>query len=144
MENRKFRNYVFTINNYGDEELKSLRELSGVQIMVFQQEQGESGTKHLQGYVEWRNACDLIRCRRRLGGRAHVEVRKGSRFQAVNYASKQKTRQEGTEPYFYPDEKFVRDRCAIRRGERTDIEQFRLGILSGASELELSEQFPSM
>lgn len=46
--------WVFTINNYGDDAIEILRSLVSRKIasyIVFGTEVGESGTPHLQGFV---------------------------------------------------------------------------------------------
>lgn len=53
----RYRKYVFTYNNYKEEDIPPLlQKLSFAQEYIFQEEIGEKGTKHLQGYVYWINA----------------------------------------------------------------------------------------
>lgn len=52
------RKYVFTINNYKDEDIKSIKSYLSTKAskFVFGEEVGESGTPHLQGYMEFKNS----------------------------------------------------------------------------------------
>lgn len=85
------RNYVFTINNPTPADAGALQRLadSGVaKYICWQPERGESGTDHLQGYVEFRTPSSVSSATRNLGGRAHVETRRGTQAQAIEYCSK--------------------------------------------------------
>lgn len=67
-------NWVFTLNNPSDEEIEAVKQVAfqSSKVMVFQKEEGEEGTPHLQGYVS-------LQVKRRLTGmkelipRAHFE-----------------------------------------------------------------------
>lgn len=66
--------YVFTINNYTEEDVKRLRALPDPWRVLFGKEVGAQGTPHLQGVI-WRE--DDVRFRRTqaekmLGGRAYL------------------------------------------------------------------------
>lgn len=68
--------FVFTINNYTEEEEATLKAISAPYSILFGHEVGAKGTPHLQGMI-WRE--DAVRMRRDrteklLGGRAHLEV----------------------------------------------------------------------
>lgn len=102
-------NWVFTLNN---PESNELPENSDIKFCVWQREQGESGTEHLQGYVEFKSRHRLARCKKWLP-RAHWEVRRGTAEQARDYASKEETRLAGpwTVGEFTPS----------HQGRRTDL-----------------------
>jgi Putative viral replication protein len=68
--------WCFTLNNPEGQLLPS--EMPGLRYIVWQEERGQSGTHHYQGYLE------LIKKRKRGGvcqliPRAHFEPRKGTR-----------------------------------------------------------------
>jgi len=68
----KTRAYIFTLNNYTDEEEKSIQELSAT-YLVYGREKGESGTPHLQGFIKFPNARSFDAVLKLLP-RAHIEV----------------------------------------------------------------------
>lgn len=85
----KARNFVFTINNYVDEDMDRIRGIGGdegCKYLCFGIEVGESGTPHLQGYVEFKNPRAFTAVCKLLKG--HVELRKGTAKQASDYCKK--------------------------------------------------------
>jgi len=82
----RFRAFTFTHNNYTEDDIAIYRAMD-VKYLVAGKETGQSGTKHLQGYVEYKDACTLNSAIRRLKG-AHIEIRKGTAEQASNYCKK--------------------------------------------------------
>lgn len=83
------RSYVFTLNNYTEEEEEKTRDLGETcRYMVFGKEVGEQGTPHLQGYIVFPNARSLAGVKSLLP-RAHFEVAKGNAEQNREYCSKQ-------------------------------------------------------
>nr|WCR62244.1 MAG: replication associated protein [ssDNA virus sp.] len=79
------RNYCFTLNNYSEEEYQFM--LSMGTYCIIGREVGESGTSHLQGYIEFKSPTRFDTLKNR-SPRAHWEARKGSQEQAVNYCKK--------------------------------------------------------
>jgi len=49
---RQFRNFVFTLNNYSEEEHETLLKCDSFKYIIIGREIGDSGTPHLQGYAE--------------------------------------------------------------------------------------------
>lgn len=84
------RTWCFTWNNFGVE-AHSILLNSKFEYLIYQVESGSNGTQHLQGYVEFRSPVRL-KALRSLSSDIHWEVRKGTRLQAIEYCSKQKTR----------------------------------------------------
>ena len=56
--------------------------------MLFGRERGDEGTPHLQGYVHFKNEKSLKQLKA-LMPRAHVEARKGTIQQAIEYCQKE-------------------------------------------------------
>lgn len=83
----KNRNWCFTLNNYTNEEALLLLQQEKFKYIIFGYEIGENGTKHLQGYFELKNPCG-INTLKKINNRMHLEVRKGSQEQAINYCIK--------------------------------------------------------
>lgn len=105
-----------------------------IRYLVFQLEQcPQTQRLHLQGYVELRRSWRRVSVARILGlPDAHLEVRRGTRDQAREYARKPDTRQAG------PWE--VGTWHAAGAGRRSDLEGVRQAIREGASELEVADQ----
>jgi len=79
---------MFTINNP-----KKQNPLlwPGVKFLVYQKEQGDKGTPHLQGYVQFEKPKRLSGCKK-VDPTAHWEARMGTHEEAVNYCTKKDTR----------------------------------------------------
>lgn len=101
----------------------------------WQLEEGEQGTKHVQGYVEFRTRQRLTSLKKWLAG-AHFEPRKGTAEQAREYTRKEESRKEG------PFERGDWDPKS--QGQRTDLEDCQSYIEGGATEEEAIEKFPSI
>lgn len=80
------RGWVFTINNYTDEDVKGLA-MVGYQYLVYGKEVGEQGTPHLQGYVYFKNPIALKSLSKKIP-RASLQVRRGTHDQAREYCIK--------------------------------------------------------
>jgi len=83
--------WCFTLNN-PDEQLSFNDDVG---FAVWQLEVGDNGTPHYQGYVEFKDSKRQSGCRKALGGRAHVEPRRGSQAEAIAYCTKEGTRALG-------------------------------------------------
>lgn len=70
----KVRDYTFTINNYTEEDISQVKALKDVaKYVVCGEEIGDGGTKHLQGYVYFKNAVRFSTVKAMLP-RAHIET----------------------------------------------------------------------
>lgn len=92
--------YVFTLNNYVDEDQQRLRDLApSCRYLVFGRETGESGTPHLQGFVIFGTSVRFNRAKRSIGDRCHLELARGNSRQAADYSKKDGDFEEfGTPP----------------------------------------------
>lgn len=84
----KSRGWAITINNYTKEDIKTVKELEGE--YCFQEETGESGTKHLQGMVYYKNARSFNQMKN-MFRTAHIEKMK-NKIASIKYCSKEETR----------------------------------------------------
>lgn len=87
---RRSRAWVFTINNYTDTDVDNIDNLfinDSVRYVVYGRETGDSGTPHLQGYIEFDNARTHRQINKKLPG-AYVALRRGSAAQAAEYCKK--------------------------------------------------------
>lgn len=109
--------------------------------LVFQQEVGEEGTKHYQGYAEFTKAKRLSAIQKlTTPHRPHWEKRKGTRDQARDYAMKKDTRVDG------PWEAGQKPWSAKsgKRGERTDLEAVAKMVQDGATDEEIFNEHPAV
>jgi len=103
----RVRNFCFTINNPIENELEMFLLWDALKYCIIGQEQGESGTPHLQCYAELANSKSLSSLKKQLP-RAHIEARKGTSQQAADYCKKEGDFKElGT---------------LSKQGQRTDLE----------------------
>lgn len=84
----KSRKWVFTFNNYTEDDYERLRSDTSTRWLVVGREVGESGTPHLQGAVVFPNARSFASVCRWVGGRAHVEPMRGSFQDNYDYCTK--------------------------------------------------------
>lgn len=116
------RAWCFTVNNYTDHDVSTLRELGASDAcrhLVFGRERGsENGTLHLQGYAEFRSAKTFSAAKAVLPLSAHLEQRRGNASQAANYCKKDGDYEEFGEP--------------SRQGTRSDLDEVRAAITAGA------------
>lgn len=82
----KSRDYCFTINNYTDAHIQLLETLDCTYV-VYGKEVGESGTPHLQGYVRFPSQKTVSAVIKLMPG-AHIEIKKGTCEQAIEYCKK--------------------------------------------------------
>ena len=107
--------WVFTLNNYSDDDLARLNELD-VKYLVYGKEVGESGTPHLQGFCIFNSNKRFNAAKAAIGARCHLEVSKGTSEQASQYCKK--------------DGNFVeRGDFPSSKGKRNDWEQYKLWVI---------------
>jgi len=93
------------------------------------------GTPHFQGYVEFTNRKRLTELRRLDEWHCHWEARRGTRFQARDYAMKEDTRTDG------PFE--IGEWDGIAQGKRNDLNECALMIKEGATLQKIAEEYPT-
>lgn len=124
---RRFRNFCFTLNNYTSEDENQVRKLP-YRYLVYGYEVGDSGTPHLQGYVELKAATRFGKIHTTIP-RAHIESRRGTALQASEYCKK--------------DGKFYEDGKISSPGQRTDILSMYAAVKEGKTDLEIQESHTS-
>ena len=92
------RDWVFTQNNPNPVQMKLIQESDEIRYMIYQLELASTGTKHLQGYVEFHKPISFDHMLS-IFGEFHFDKRRGSREQARDYSSKEETRVRG--PWIY-------------------------------------------
>ncbi len=109
-------NWIFTLNNPGDQ---LVWPDDKVKYAVWQQEIGENGTEHFQGYLQLYRQQRLSYVKKMLP-RAHWERRRGNHQQAEEYCTKEETRIAGPWHYGTPT-------CG--KGQRSDIIGLKNAVL---------------
>lgn len=105
----KIRSAIIVINNWTEDDVLRLKSLT-YSYIVLADEIGESGTKHIQGYMEFKNPVGFKALINKLKKRAHIEHRRGTPKQASDYCHK--------------DGKIIfEDGVISNQGKRTDIER---------------------
>lgn len=129
------RKWVFTLNNYTEEEVEHIKSLStdlsakNIRYLCFGKEIAPStGTPHLQGYIEFINPVRPPRVSAVLGRRCRNKKANGTAEQNRVYCSKE----EG--------EFFEAGRYSRGQGSRSDLDKIREMIQDGATEKEIAEQ----
>lgn len=84
----KSRNWCFTLNN--PKSLPDIEHADNLRYGCYQEETGDTGTHHLQGYLEFIHPLSLRGVKRSISGLhgAHLEVRRGTSTEARNYCRK--------------------------------------------------------
>lgn len=124
--------WCFTVNNYTPTELAHLtslgEQLRAITFICWGKEVGESGTPHLQGYVELAARTRINAVKVVLGtNRVHLERRRGSPSEAKSYCEKDGDFTEFGE-------------VSKGRGRRTDLEDIRTAIKEGKKEVEIADE----
>jgi len=98
-KNEKHRSWIFTTNNYTDEDKNNAKRLNH-KYLVYGLEVGEEKhTPHLQGYVQLKNPMTFDALNKHLQYRARIQVAKGSAAQNRTYCTKSGNFEEyGTVP----------------------------------------------
>lgn len=128
------RHWCFTLNNPDDGlDLEASLRRDDVRYAIWQKEAGESGTPHLQGYVEFTKPVRLSALQK-IVPRCHGESRRGTREQARDYCRKEESRLAG------PWE--VGTWSGTAQGRRTDLESAAATARSAGSLYELADKHP--
>lgn len=122
------RNWCFTLNN--PDGLLDL-DVVGVRYGIYQEEIGEEGVNHLQGYVELDAPQRLGWLRRNVCDQAHWAVRRGTREQARDYARKEDSRVAG--PYEFGT-------FGGEQGKRSDLSAIKEKLDSGAKDQVIADE----
>ncbi len=115
-----YRNVCWTLNNPEDMVMFDADEM---EYLIYQEEIGEGGTYHFQGYCEFTKQTRHNKAKALLGGNdVHIAPRAGTQKQAIDYCKKDDTRVGG--PY--------EDGTPRTQGKRMDLEGFKNEVMEGA------------
>ena len=128
------RNWCFTLNNPTNDEILKLEQLyddhgeaAGLRFLIFQQETGEEGTPHIQGYICLKKTKRLKQLKALVGDRAHLAVARGTPKQNIDYCSKTETAVEGTLRRY--------GESPPQKGQRSDLDAFKEAVLGGERDI---------
>lgn len=83
------KHWCFTLNNYTPEDISLIQNNSSINKYIFQEETGENGTKHLQGYIEFKEKTRPLS----LFDSKRIHWEKTKHINAsIDYCSKEETR----------------------------------------------------
>jgi len=127
---KQARRWCITLNNPTDQEKELFanvfeENLNFVRYFVYQLEQGESGTPHFQGYVEFSRQARWKRVKKLFGDRVHVESARGDFESNEKYCSKDDGRLEGPWRFGTP--------AKHKQGQRNDLLAVKKMIDDGKS-----------
>lgn len=109
----KTRAYCFTLNNPTQDEEEAVLALPCIYV-CYGREVGDSGTPHLQGYIHFKDGKSLASVKKMMP-RAHLEARKGTVDQAVDYCKKDGDFEEVGKKPASPKEKGVTEKTRWKR-----------------------------
>ncbi len=135
------RNWCFTLNNPDNGDFEFWEDVAKndewndlIQYVIIQEEVGEEGTVHLQGYLELKKALRMGRMKNLFGQRYHFEKRRGTQSQAIAYCKKVPDRTGGfTLEYGVPKRTGAGGRLADAVG----------ALKEGKGIDEIADQFPT-
>lgn len=81
-------NYVFTLNNYTEKEYKDFLSSDKYNYLIIGKEVGDSGTPHLQGYIQLKIKTHLNGVKK-INNKAHLERARGSPDDNIEYCRKE-------------------------------------------------------
>jgi len=125
------KNWVFTLNNYSEDDIFYLLclpndDANDLTYIVFGEEHAPStGTPHLQGYLQFatRRTLNHLRC---LLPQCHCEVARGSPGQAIEYCRKEgRVHEAGTPP-------------VVSQGSRNDLAALHESLVANRSLVQIS------
>lgn len=88
MTTSRSRSWCFTLNNYTEADQQFLQSVPAAYLCYGQEIAPSTGTPHLQGYMYLKEAKTLQAMKTMMGQRYHLEVRKGTTKQAIDYCKK--------------------------------------------------------
>jgi len=95
--NNPLRHFCFTLNNYDEEALSTIKLFftEEAKYWIIGKEVGDGGTPHLQGYASLSRQRPFNAVRDKLGSRCHIERARGTARQNREYCSKGGEFEEG-------------------------------------------------
>lgn len=115
-------NWTFTLNNYTDEDIERIKNLGdSVRYVIAGKEVGDSGTPHLQGFVQFATRKRMQFVKDTIGRNPHCEVARNVPA-AIEYCKKD-------------GDYFEVGGAPKGAGSRTDLDEFKEAVKSGVFDL---------
>lgn len=130
MPSKQFYDFCFTINNFTVQDKQYISNAYKdcvASYYIYGHEIGENGTPHLQGFIQFTKPTTLTKAKLYLP-RAHLEPRKGSVKEAIEYCKK--------------DGDFFFQGLHTRQGERSDLTESTNMIVQGMSIADVVKRCP--
>lgn len=139
--------YVFTLNNYTDEEI-TLIQSGDYTYIVYGKEVGESGTPHLQGFVKFENAKTMSAVHKIKGWKRTALKPSEKPLSAIDYCKKGNQShdewiKDGVSGPTYGVGADVWERGVFRQGKRSDLDEIYSQVKGGASVDDVAWENPS-
>lgn len=124
----KGKYWCFTLNNPSEGDEKIILSLE-CDYLVFQKEEGENKTPHMQGYIKFKTdkRFELVKKYFKVVGQPHIVQAKGNPLQNRDYCTKTEGRIAG------PWEKGVFSTTGKGQGHRTDLDAIADAVKEGQS-----------
>ena len=110
------RAWVFTVNNYTEENYTEVLKLEYKYLCVGREVGAKNGTPHLQGYIEFKDGKTFTKMKKLLP-RAWLGIRKGTPEQASDYCKK--------------ESQYFEDGTISKQGARKDLMEMKNRIFNG-------------
>jgi len=103
----------------------------------------ETGRRHVQAYVEMEKAVTLAFLKKHFGNSIHAEIRRGTQQQAIDYCTKEESRERGCEPEIFgtPMKTNAKGKTA---GARNDWKKCHALVDEGQSTLDVLHELPHL
>lgn len=135
MKNARFYNWMFTVFDKDNQFINWKLPDTKIKFAVWQKEEAPTTkTLHIQGYIELTEKVSMKWLKENMSNdELHLEPRKGTQKQAIDYCTKEETRVEGEKPKFYGIQK--------SQGNRSDLDSIVDAIENGSTGKEILLMF---
>nr|QTE03542.1 MAG: putative replication-associated protein [Phoenicopterus roseus CRESS-DNA-virus sp.] len=138
-QNKKYYEWCFTINNPTEEEMETLEKID-CRYICYAPEIGDSGTRHIQGYIVFKSK-RWLSALKKIFKRAHFEAARGTGAENKRYIQGPYDKGDKHKP-LNPD--FVERGDIPAQGKRNDIVAFREAIVAGKRGRTLDIEHPAI
>lgn len=126
---KQFQQWVFTLNNYTDEEVSELEQMTCRYLCFGREIAPTTGTPHLQGFVHFSSRKTLKQVKQLVGVRAYLHPQCGSNKSNVTYCGKDAN-------------PFIKGKL-ISQGHRSDLDHVVDMVRCKKSIVEIADECPS-